>query len=38
VISGVEGEYLLGLCPALLPDDGFEQLVLVLEIDVERAF
>jgi len=38
VIVGIESEDLRGLGVAFLPDNGFEQLFLVLEIDVERAF
>src|SRR5581483_9132396 len=34
---GVEGENLLGLDLALLLDDGLEQLLLRIEINVERA-
>ena len=37
VVVCVEREDLLGLRAALLLDDGLEQLLLALEIDVERA-
>ena len=37
VILRIEGEDLLGLCPALLSDDFLKERLLGIEIDVERS-